>query len=509
MFKWKIIQFDVSRGRVPTIETIKRRIDLLLPYGLNGVLLYMECVVENSVFPAVGCGGTPLKKEHIKELDSYCLANGVALIPLFQTLAHQERLLSRDDCQQYGELPPPRNTKGSNNFLFWQHETRRKITAWLDELVPLFTSSPYLHLGWDEAWSIGEGRSTEMVAAHGVEHLLGEYVTFLDHYARGKGKQAMIYGDLAVDFPSLLPMIPKTVTIVNWNYGLMDESYEVENHHFAAHPALHAQGHAVWGSGNNMAEYVFTPFHRLEGNASIWLDLCASHGDEGFIISDWGCDFSFLLSILGDQYLLMRIADKTLSLERFVEEFSRLVLTAPDARFVDAMSILLRIQEPQRYFHPAIKQFGPVLRSFLFDDPRRGGVLARCFGCVPREGLELLCSDARRALEMLTVIDPVKARQPDLLRDCVKLAERLLLTAVRANLWHEYAWDPGYPGPLPERDRRRAPLLKEYLSLWDANKAWSQARWLTDNLESELARELEMLDDARRVTIELFPWSKV
>lgn len=506
MFQYKVIQYDVSRGRIPTIETVKRHMDFLRPYGVNGILFYMESVVQTDTFPAVACGKTPITKDYLRELNKQCTRRGVHLIPLFQTLAHQDNLLKLDAFQHLGEFPPPQNQSLPNNFLPWSAEVREKVARWLGELIPLF-DSPFVHLGCDEVFNLGRGRSHDRVAKQGMENLLADYFSFLNDFVRGAGKRMMIYADLCVDFPGLLALLPKDIILVNWNYGLPNEAYEADNHHFAAHPKLSRCGHTVWGSGNNMAEYGGIPFYRLEKNTETWKGLCRRHGAEGFIISDWGYEYTFVLSILGDQYILMKLEDEALTLERFLASFSRTILGEKNRSFIKAMTLILRAQGNPRYFDRRLTHLGPHFGSLMMEDPAASGFMGRHFGCLTERGLDRFLADMREARDLLAGIRRSRLPHPDLWEDCRMIGERALMIALRAKLWHEYAWDTSYPGPLADRDQRRKPLLKEYMGLSAANLQWSRKRWRADNMESELDMAMSALENARSAIPRLFPYS--
>ena len=52
----KVIQYDISRGRIPRPETVFRHVQILKKYGLTGVLLYIECFVDNNRILIYGGG---------------------------------------------------------------------------------------------------------------------------------------------------------------------------------------------------------------------------------------------------------------------------------------------------------------------------------------------------------------------------------------------------------------------------------------------------------------------
>ena len=77
--------FDVSRGRVPTLETLKKQVDLLVRYKLNQFQLYIEHTFLFEELSEAWRDETPLTAEDILELDKYCLDRHVELVPSLST----------------------------------------------------------------------------------------------------------------------------------------------------------------------------------------------------------------------------------------------------------------------------------------------------------------------------------------------------------------------------------------------------------------------------------------
>ena len=195
-------------------------------------------------------------------------------------------------------------------------EVKSTLFAWLDEILP-FTNSPFVHVGCDEVWSFGKGLSAETINKKGPERVFANYLIAFNEFLKTRGKKLVFWADLIIDYPQTLELIPEDIIIANWGYGTYNETFEHENHHFAAQSHLASRGHQQWVCGNNMAEYICTPFQRLEENTGIWIDLTDRYGAEAFIITDWGSYDnvnSYSLSLLGDMYILMRLTFPKLTL---------------------------------------------------------------------------------------------------------------------------------------------------------------------------------------------------
>ena len=96
---------DCSRGRVPTLETLKRYADLLCRYKINEWQLYIEHTYLFRNLSEAWRGDTPLTAEEIMELDRYCRARHIELIPSLSSFGHMYRILSTKTCCDLCELP--------------------------------------------------------------------------------------------------------------------------------------------------------------------------------------------------------------------------------------------------------------------------------------------------------------------------------------------------------------------------------------------------------------------
>lgn len=501
MFERRIIQYDISRGRIPRLETVFRRLDLLRPHGVTGLALYIESVVATDTFPAVGCGETPVTKEYLRALSRRCSEIGVELIPFVEVIGHQGKLLALDAFERLGEIAPPHNRNaGHNNFLLHEPEARAHVKRWLDELLPLFNSDT-VHLCCDEAFALGTGRSRSHIERHGVEATIADYLIDLHRHLSARGKRTVVTGDFLVHFPALRDMLPSEILIANWGYGRWEDAYEQDNHHFARHEFITERSHGNWVLGNNMAEYVFPPFQRIVANTDIWLDLGARSRAEAFVITDWGSYSNInphVLSLLGDLHILLRLQRGRVEIAEFLDVFSHMILGRVDARFTRALDLMGHAQmDPECIQDERLLRFLPIFPSLMLGDPNDGSRAVRRFACLRADGLARLEARMREAVALMDEVPMADAPLPDYAHDMRMLARRLLMVALRARLCCDDAWDTGCiwhsPGTLAPRHR----LLDEYVALSGKDQVWYSQRWNDENLISDKAGCMRALSDAQ------------
>ena len=79
------VYHDITRGRVPKVETVKKLIDEMAYYKLNSLQLYIEHTfafeeMKDSI-ERTGC----MTPEEIQELDNYCYDNFIEFVPAQRT----------------------------------------------------------------------------------------------------------------------------------------------------------------------------------------------------------------------------------------------------------------------------------------------------------------------------------------------------------------------------------------------------------------------------------------
>jgi len=475
----KLIQYDLSRGRIPKVKTIIKHTELLKNYGLNGVLLYIECVVENTTFPACGCGSTPITKEYISSLNTYLTGQKMELVPLLQVLGHQENLFKQSGMSKYSE-----SKRDGSAFRIDCVETQNAVKQWLAEIVPLFNSD-YVHVGGDEAFNIGLGKSREFVCKNGFEQALADYFNDICLFLKSLNKKMVMYADLIIHYPRIRELLDKNIIICNWGYGTWTEVYEQENHNFVMHKYI-TDKHENWACGNNMAEYIITPFQRLEENTSIWLELGSKSNAECFIISDWGSYENvnpFSLSIFGSIYILEQMSKKTFSFKDLLNELSQLTFGENNNDFKDALRIMLMAQKNPEYFGSRFKDWTPLFPALLYADPDSKDLIRTC-ACLDLDGLKKFEQDARKACSLMNSIKQSNCIQPEFLDDFKALSSRMLMVALRARLCFEHTW---YAGAVWLKKNDVAPAqerLTEYNKLAQDDLNWYMNKWNMNNLES-------------------------
>lgn len=129
------LMLDVSRGKVPTMATLRHLIETLAHYKFNQLQLYIEHTFRFPSHPEPAANSGALTGDEILELDSLCRANHIELIPNLQSLGHQRQFLS---LPQYSHLA---ETDWHWSFATDSDDAFALLDELFAEFLPNFTST--------------------------------------------------------------------------------------------------------------------------------------------------------------------------------------------------------------------------------------------------------------------------------------------------------------------------------------------------------------------------------
>ncbi|HEU5056719.1 MAG TPA: beta-N-acetylhexosaminidase, partial [Kofleriaceae bacterium] len=186
---WRGVQDDVSRGPIPTVDYVKEQIRILAGFKINLYSLYFEGVFDHAGHPLLAPAQGAFTRDEVREIVEYARLHHVTVLPQQQTFGHMHAALLWEKYQPLAERP-------HGHVLAPGADTDRFVDQLVDELVPLFPG-PFFHVGADETFELGLGRSRERAAAEGLGRV---YLAHLARLAAGlerRGKQMLFWGDVA------------------------------------------------------------------------------------------------------------------------------------------------------------------------------------------------------------------------------------------------------------------------------------------------------------------------
>lgn len=491
------VMLDISRGKVPTLATLKRIVDIIASFKLNMVQLYMENTFAFRSHPRIGAGWGALSPEDVVALDVHCRDRYVDLIPCFQSLGHHRRLLSLPDYAHLSYSP-------ERWSLAPGEETWRFLEELYDDLLPCFTSQ-YVNICCDEPYDLtltsaltheaavgyagGSGTTSSQPSDNACTPEMRLYLTHVQHVheiLRGRGKTVMLWDDIFQQAPSMLAEMPPDIIYLSWFYEAAEAYPQAETIRRAGRQSMVCPGTSTWST-------LFTRIENARTNIRGFVRSGLQAGSVGVLTTDWGDQGH--PNLLGASWYGYAYggsegwAPGRLSDEEFDRRFAQLFFgLAEGGEALEALRLMSAACTA-----PGInKMNGSCTRAMFFRDPLTDDMSS----LAPDDSVDQMHAMGKRALDALAPLHGIDAERSLTLAE-MRLAARQIVHAARktsagrrlATLGDEDSED---------RCRLHAELLSLKQDLHDLR--WEYQRlWLVRNRPEGLWLSLDHFDTAAQV----------
>jgi len=224
-FAYRGFYHDVTRGKVPKLETLKWLVDYLAALKVNMFQLYVEHTFAFRFDPEIAKDCSPLEPDEILQLQEYCRDRRIDLVPSLQSFGHMGHILSMPKYRHLADVEPAKSWEEMTwydrmlgaTINTTDPEARALLERMFEDFLPLF-DSPFVNVCADETYDLGKGKSKSTAEEIGVGRLYLQHIAFLNDLCKKHGKQMMFWGDIVKRHPDLVPEIPKDTILLNWGY---------------------------------------------------------------------------------------------------------------------------------------------------------------------------------------------------------------------------------------------------------------------------------------------------
>jgi hypothetical protein len=303
------VMLDISRGRVPKLETLLDLAEKLADFKINELQLYTEHTFAYRKYKSVWQSWGALTGAKIRQLDARCRELGIDLVPNQNSFGHLRYFLEHPKLKKLAEVSKPYADAGGEfvrrpSTLAPNHPGALPFLRGLyDELLPNF-SSRFFNVGCDETWDLGRGQSKKLCETKGKGRVYLDFLKEIHREVSARGKRMMFWGDIILKYPKLIKELAEvgrdalprvqadrrvSATKDGGNLIALNWGYEA-NHPFEKEAARFAKA--------------TIPFYVCPGT-STWQTLVGRHenalanlraaaragkrfGAIGYLITDWG-----------------------------------------------------------------------------------------------------------------------------------------------------------------------------------------------------------------------------
>jgi hypothetical protein len=286
------VMLDISRGRVPKLETLLDLAEKLSDFKINELQLYTEHTFAYKKYKTIWQSWGALTAKEIQILDARCRELGIDLVPNQNSFGHLRYFLEHPKLKKLAEVSEA--YEGGDAATGNQEFLRRPTTlapnhpgtlpflrGLYDELLPNF-SSQFFNVGCDETWDLGRGQSKKLCKRFGKGKVYLDFLKKIQREVSARNKKMMFWGDIILKYPELISELPKKAVALNWGYEA-NHPFEREAAQFAKAkiPFYVCPGTSTW-------QTLIGKYDNALANLRAAAKAGKKFGAIGFLNTDWG-----------------------------------------------------------------------------------------------------------------------------------------------------------------------------------------------------------------------------
>ena len=314
-FKFRGVYHDVTRGKIPKLETLKKLIDEIASFKVNSFQIYVEHSFKFKEYEDSVERTGHITADEIREIDRYCAENFIEFIPSLATFGHLYELLQ---SEKYKHLCVLENFE--QEHIFWREradhhtldplnpESFEVVKSLIDQYIPLFTSDKF-NICCDETFDLKTGKHKDKDTGK----LYLDFVEKIINYVESKGKKVMMWGDVLHQHPECIDRLGDDVTLLNWSYIDYPDRKKIAKFREMNRKQILSPGTSGWHS---LCERLDQSIPNITNIAQYAYDYEA----EGILNTNWG-DYGNPCSIELAMYGLAYGAEKSWNVETRAEYF--------------------------------------------------------------------------------------------------------------------------------------------------------------------------------------------
>jgi hexosaminidase len=216
--RYRGIDDDLSRGPFPTLAFQKHQLEVFAAHKVNVYSPYFEHTLQYSANPLAAPPGSSLTRAEAQELAAFASRLHIMIIPEQEAFGHLHHVLQYEKYSDLAETPH------GHVIAPGQEGSQPLIKSWFTQIAEDFPS-PFLHIGADETFELGTGRTKADVDKRGLGPVYADFLTTIHTTLAPLHRRLLFWGDVAWNDPAAVEHLPKDMIAIPWVYW-HEDSYD-------------------------------------------------------------------------------------------------------------------------------------------------------------------------------------------------------------------------------------------------------------------------------------------
>src|SRR6202789_324078 len=192
---------DLSRGPFPTLAFQKHQLEVFAAHKVNLYSPYLESNLEYSADPLAAPPGGALTRAEAKELVAFATPLHITIVPEQEAFGHVHHILEYEKYADVAETP--------HGYVIapGQPASLPLIKSWFTQIAADFPS-PFLHIGADETFDLGTGRTQSDVNKRGLGPVYADFLSSIHTALAPLNRRLIFWGDIGDSDPYPIHRLP-------------------------------------------------------------------------------------------------------------------------------------------------------------------------------------------------------------------------------------------------------------------------------------------------------------
>ncbi|WP_263376486.1 beta-N-acetylhexosaminidase [Granulicella aggregans] len=213
--KYRGVHDDLARGPMPTLTFQKHQLEVFAAHKINLYSPYFEHTLQYASDPLAAPPGASLTRAESQELAAFARSLHITIVPEQEAFGHLHHVLKYEKYADIAETPH------GHVIAPGQANSLPQIKSWFTQIAEDFPS-PFLHIGADETFELGTGRTKPDVEKRGLGPVYADFLTSIHTTLAPLNRRLLFWGDLGGSDPASVARLPKDMIAIPWIYWHQD-----------------------------------------------------------------------------------------------------------------------------------------------------------------------------------------------------------------------------------------------------------------------------------------------